>query len=308
MQTQWLQSRVGAGLPKFGNLDRFLQAESQKFSEAYWQRRPPPPNNDETPTDLLEKALVQRYPELKSPESLSSVGCHARAWLIPSHKRRMSDSEFSDAMRLRCRVPILTNDAHCLCGARLRGNTASSDHHFLRCRSQTGATWLHRHNDVVSAAQRHVQSALLRSIREPTFYEYDDDARRRPDLTVCYGPSATVAYDVTVVYPSDVGANESVGITAARAASDKIRAHGSAVEGYGHNFVPLAFETFGHFDKPVDTFIADVCEHLPVWRQKEAQKEVLIEMSSAIWRGNALLVRTAVEALKRRAMFAMVTP
>ena len=121
-------------------------------------------------------------------------------------------------------------------------------------------------------------------------------------------PSATVAYDVTVVYPSDVGANESVGITAARAASDKIRAHGSAVEGYGHNFVPLAFETFGHFDKPVDTFIADVCEHLPIWRQKDAQKEVLIEMSSAIWRGNALLVRTAVEALKRRAMFAMVSP
>ena len=86
-----------------------------------------------------------------------------------------------------------------------------------------------------------------------------------------------------------------------------MKEHAAAVSGEGHQFVPLAFETFGHFDVPVGRFIDDICEEIPAWRRRECKKEALIEMSTAIWRGNAVIVRNAVELLRRREVYALVT-
>jgi len=219
----------------------------------------------------------------------------------------MADSEFTDAMRLRCGVAINSTRTICACGKLLTADR-TSDLHLLKCSAASGFTAVHRHAEVVAAAKQLIQRACLAPVVEPAFYEYEDARSKRPDFTVHYGPEEAVAYDVTIVFPDEDGCSTIQGISAAKAASDKHRKHNTAVTAAGHKFQPLAFEAMGHMDSAVDRFISDVVAHIPEWDRKQARLDALIGISSAIARGAARIVRGRVEKIQRADRYAMTSP
>jgi len=100
------------------------------------------------------------------------------------------------------------------------------------------------------------------------------------------------------VFPDEPGSSSTLGVSAAKAASDKHQKHTYAVEHAGHKFSALAMETFGHMDSAVDRFVTDVAAHVPSWDRREARKQALIDISSAIVRGSARIVRSRVDQMR----------
>jgi len=211
---------------------------------------------------MFEEQLVSDNSTLKTAVAISATGNHARAWMIPVADKTMSNHEFMDAMRLRCAVPLSVCQSTCACGKSLSPDN-TSDLHLLKCPAGSGYTAVHRHSEVVAAARKHIQRACLTATVEPTLYEYEDAAMKRPDFTVFFTADDAVAYDVTVVFPDEPGSSSTLGVSA----SDKHQKHTYAVEHAGHKFSALAMETFGHMDSAVDRFVTDVAAHVPSWEE-----------------------------------------
>jgi hypothetical protein len=199
--------------------------------------------------EAFEMELSAAHPDLVDADALSSRGNHASLWLRvrPHDTITVKESEFVDALRLRCRVPLVPNHVVCFCGAPLPPTHASSSH-LLRCSSVNGVTWKARHDDVCGVLCRAVSSSGSSVIREPTFYNYEDGRANRPDLTAHLAGSS-IAVDVTIV-----SAKANAGQAAREAADEKIEKHAAAVETYGHTFMALSFESGGHADPAFDRF------------------------------------------------------
>jgi len=139
-----LQARAGAGLPLFQTLGPFLQSDSIRFAQRYWEWSDPPPlDAGHSPTDMFEEQLVSDNSTLKTAVAIFATGNHARAWMIPVADKTMSNHEFMDAMRLRCAVPLSVCQSTCACGKSLSPDN-TSDLHLLKCPAGSSPTSLDR--------------------------------------------------------------------------------------------------------------------------------------------------------------------
>ena len=165
----------------------------------------------------------------------------------------------------------------------------------------TGITATHRHGLVCGAIGRALAASGNFFVPEPSFYDYGDHARR-PDFTA-FLSGQTIAVDVTIVTP-----DAAPGKAAIDAAKAKVEKHGAAVEQQGHEFVPLAFESWGHCDPAVDAFIKQIQRSSPPWCAPDIADELRRGISAAIAKGSTCIVRSAVEKLRRTASYNLAGP
>ena len=299
---QWLGSCAGAGLAPYKEIGNDLYQESvatcAEIEATGSAKRPTKSTNEK-----YEANLRATFPELSDAEAMSSIGNNASRWLrFLSHDfGRMRPGEFIDALRLRCRIPLIPGPLTCFCGSPLDVSHRSSTH-LLRCNHVRGETWSNRHDATCDVIARSIASAGCHFVREPRRYTYGDASAKRPDITA-FLVGQTIALDITVVSPDAIP-----GKAASTAAAEKQEKHAAAVEDRGDEFLPLAFESGGHADKCFETFCRLVGTSAQPWATQEIQRELRHGVSTAIAAGNARIVRMGIERLRRTASYTFSGP
>jgi hypothetical protein len=213
----------------------------------------------------------------------------------------MSKQDFVDALRLRCRCAIAPSRLICFCHDQLDANHAASTH-ILRCGHVNGVTWQHRHDGAVAVIQRAIAASGTHGVVNPSFYNYADGSAKKPDITAFF-PGDPISVDVTIVTPE-----AAAGAAAKKAAAEKKEKHSAAVNDKGHDFIPLAFETWGHTDPCYDIFVRRLSNACQPWAAKSIIEEMKLGVAAAIAAGNARIVRGAVERLRTSNSFVFASP
>ena len=210
----------------------------------------------------------------------------------------MTSSNFITAMKLRCgQLRFTPLPTICCCGQVLDHTVQESLTHLLHCSRQTGYTWSHRHNLIVTAIKKVCARYGLSFTAEPTFYH--SDTEKRPDLTF-HTLNKSIAVDVVCTDPtsdSHLAAAQTMGAAAQASATAKNAKHKEAVEGLGHLFFPLAFEVFGHMHSDVDRFISRLQGEVPEALAPSFKKEMLLSLACAIQSGNAYMLQSSARLL-----------
>ena len=301
-ERQWVESTAGAGLYSYEATGAALYEENRvacaEIEASGAHTRPP-----KSATETFNENLRKTHPELDDADATSSCGNHSTLWMKWStHKAaRMTKQDFVDAMRLRCRCAITPARLTCFCGEPLDVNHTASKH-ILRCGFVNGITWQHRHDGVVAVLQRAVAASGTHAVTNPTFYNYADGSAKKPDITAFF-PGDPISVDVTIVTPE-----ASAGAAAKKAAAEKKEKHSAAVNDKGHDFIPLAFETWGHSDPSYDIFARRLSNACQPWAAKNIVEELKIGVATAIAAGNARIVRGAVERLRTSNSFVFASP
>ena len=302
IQSHWLGSSAGAGLTPYAEIGNDLYAESvatcAEIEATGIAKRPTKSTNEK-----YEARLRATFPDLSDADATSSIGNNASRWLrFLSHDHgRMRPGEFIDALRLRCRIPLVPGPLTCFCGTPLDADHRASTH-LLRCNHVRGETWSNRHDATCGVIARSIASAGCHFIREPRRYAYGDASAKRPDITA-FLVGQTIALDVTIVTPE-----ATPGKAASTAAAEKQEKHAAAVEERGDEFLPLAFESGGHADKCFETLCRLVGSSAQPWAAQAIQRELRHGVSTAIAAGNARIVRMGIERLRRTASYTFSGP
>lgn len=291
------ESVCGAGLLRYAHMSDTLFSQSRMLATGGTVE------DATSPSEARELHLRSAHQDLRDPEAVSACGNHSTLWMkwSPHKSTRLTDQEFVTALRLRCRVPLVPLPVVCFCGTHLDGSHNASTH-ILRCSSVTGVTWSDRHAGVCGAISRSLGAAACQFAAEPTCYRYDDGSAKRPDFTA-HLADGTFALDVTIVSP-----DSAPGKGAKDAAAAKTEKHGAAAESLGHEFLPLAFETFGHCDRSFDKFSRMVAGTAPSWCSTDIADELRRSVSCAIARGNARILAHAAATLRRHASISFAGP
>ena len=231
-------------------------------------------------------------------QSLSAAGYNGRMWMQFAPHVHVTPHHFITAMRLRCHAPMPRDANFCCCGAKLE-----THHHLLNCQYNNGYTAVHRHNETLGALAHVARSYGIVTVVEPTCYQYAD--KTRPDILFCLG-QRSVAVDLTVVDPcadSHVAQAQTVGATAAAAASGKNDKHGGNVAALGHKFYSLAVETYGHMDGEVWKAFRHVSTNLREEIRSAFVRDMMLALSISVQSGNAKLYDCALRRARRYAAY-----
>jgi hypothetical protein len=176
--------------------------------------------------------------------------------------------------------------APCRCGEpdRLDGSFAQ---HLLTCSRVCGSTRVYRHNLVLCALYNNLLRFGLMAVLEPSGYEYEDGAAKRPDLVV-YVDGAPVTTDLVI------------SIDPENAIKLKKEKHEAAVNRRGHIFTPIAMDIWGLFHPSIYVFLRKALASLQPRLRKLAILQTMRAMSEAWMAGTAaMLNNTANEATRR---------
>ena len=128
--------------------------------------------------------------------------------------------------------------------------------HVINCPHLHKIYYNARHDYVKDALRYVANKYAIRSTVEPNFYVYESGQLNRPDITFHLQGRPYVATDVTVVQPAtSTDTTTSIGVEAGKAAEAKVAKHSDAVTKFGHQFIPFALETTGHFEQGCYTLI-----------------------------------------------------
>jgi len=161
------------------------------------------------------------------------------------------------------------------------------------------------HNAVKDALYRAVLLTGGQAVREVTGLQRK--SKLRPDLQIVY-PGRHVLTDVAVVHPLGVygcerPANSTA--TAKKMATAKRRKYAAIASRHDAELIPFVVETCGGLGKDaialLDVISGAASEHLSLWSQEDAAKEVLNSVAIAVQKGNAMTVLGAYAAALLRA-------
>jgi hypothetical protein len=265
-----INDRAGLGMPDYPTAHRNLHIASKSFAldaNRIQKRR------TIVPLVTSERVL---------PTLDVQLGTWANDWMFFSGGvTLMSHHKFQLALAIRIRAnPLATELSFCACHARINSQQHFIEHAFS-CSRASNFSFDKRHDGVKYALFNTARRYGIRATLEPSFYNYDDDAKRRPDITF-YTPTPTVV-DVTVVLPNTLHD----GPRAAAKAREKINKHRKAVARMSHHFVPWVMETFGHFDATCETVINRLALSLPDYMHYDFKKDMIHEASTALADGLA---------------------
>jgi len=132
-------------------------------------------------------------------------------------------------------------------------------------------------------------------------------SKLRPDLQIVY-PGRHVLTDVAVVHPLGVHGcerPENSTATAKKMASAKRTKYAAVASRHDAELIPFVVETCGGLSKDaialLDVISGAASEHLSLWSQEDAAKEVLNSVAIAVQKGNAMTVLGCYAAALLRA-------
>jgi hypothetical protein len=219
------------------------------------------------------------------------------------------DKQYRIAARLNLGLPPLSSD-HQLpvdCPLCNEGENAVADDrwHWLICKSQNRREIDTRHNAVKDALYRAVLLTGGQAVREVTGLQ--KKSKIRPDLQIVY-PGRHVLTDVAVVHPLGVyGCQRPENSTAAakNVAGEKRRKYAAIASRHDAELIPFVVETCGGLGQDaialLDVISGAASEHLSLWSQEDAAKELLSSVAIAVQKGNAMAVLGAHAAALLRA-------
>jgi hypothetical protein len=263
-------------------------------------------DNSRALTHTNNAQLARTRPQLVSnllisPDVKAQLARHANAWMHFHHGTGVELTPTAFRICLCVRIRINPNRCSlpmsCKCGETIDAgmlSTGLSDREYNAKVAESEAIFVehtlvcpkaaygftHRHNDIVDALCNTSLCYGIHSIKEPRFYDYDDGARNRPDITWRVHPKVTT--DVTVRKPTAV-----LGAAAKAAANEKIKYHGEAVARLGHKFYPFAMETYGGFDKRAIQLIERLAQERPEWERYQFKRDMIHAASTALQGGVA---------------------
>ena len=196
------------------------------------------------------------------PRIQSCRGVGASAWLgaIPCCPQlTMSPPAFLTSMRLRLGLPHPTAPlpGSCVCGESV---DAFGDHLFC---CKRGGQRITRHDTLVAAFQRVLKEGGCRVAKEQLLSRLQvpvpqSDTLQRIDLEATLPGGTQALLDVTIAHPCRADdlhptnrQNRAQGEAAKKLANGKVLKYGQLARAAGYQLIPLAGETFGHWDKPV---------------------------------------------------------
>ena len=252
-------------------------------------------------------------------------------YVHPTLSRQLQPSLYATALAMRVlKIPRFIHDPRvpkrCNCGA-LAISEPEIIAHALTCEKFSRITPGARHT-FLKASIRGVASAHgIPSSNEPNFYEYEEPAqtrqqplnnvtcnttnrtirdaaaasssshvtiaKQRPDATFYLSSGYTIVTDYTIVTPDSNAHGSRPGAAAARAADEKRRTHHAAAAAAGHEFIPFAAETTGHFDSSVYKFVNKIAQFAAPVHQHPLRRDILGAASTALAQYRALAVVNA---------------
>jgi hypothetical protein len=268
----WIEHPAGLGVYMMARLAPKLHQDSLE--------RPPyhTPIHDFV-TDLLGPPSSQH----DCIKLQSQAGFHASLWMSYNAQHFAAPGRYVDAIRMRANC-MIDSAPYCTCGQSLKDMQT----HAITCNRNTHFTGLHRHNEVLFAVAAVTRKYGVQVTVEPS--EYIGEDARRQDITFCLGSLSKVT-DLTIVDPTAKSYSDAAlanpGITALLAGNAKELKHSDNVAAYGHHFVPMAVEVFGHMDQRVDLLLRSVSQHMPMFMRKSFVKEATHAIALAVQLGNA---------------------
>jgi hypothetical protein len=207
------------------------------------------------------------------------------------------DKQYRICARLNLGLPPLSSDhqlpADCPLCKNGENAVANDPWHFLLCPSQRNREVNTRHNAVKDALYRAVLLTGGQAVREVTGLQ--GKSKLRPDLQIVY-PGRHVLTDVAVVHPGAHAREqpESSAVTARQMESKKRTKYAAIASRHDAELIPFVVETCGGLAPDaialLDVISGAASEHLSLWSQEDAAKEVLDSVAIAIQKGNAMTV------------------
>ena len=166
--------------------------------------------------------------------------------------------------------------------------------HLLHCKKVAAINFTHRHTAVKDALRFVLARYGIRCHNEPHFYS----SELIPDLTMRI-QGRQIATDVTVVLPKEGGM---VGEAAENAAQEKKRKYDSVVTQFGHEFIPFAVETTGHFGTDCMILVNKLQYHVDFEVRYQFRRDVMGAVSTALAKYRANSVSNAIFRVTKKAM------
>jgi hypothetical protein len=218
------------------------------------------------------------------------------------------DKQYRIAARLNLGLPPLGSDhqlpADCPLCDKGQNAVASDPWHYLSCPSQRKREVKTRHNAVKDALYRAVLLTGGQAVREVRGLQAGSDLR--PDLQIVY-PGQHVLTDVAVVHPGAHARRqpENSTATAKKMAGEKRTKYAAIASRHDAELIPFVVETCGGLGPDamalLDVISGAASEHLSLWSQEDAAKEMLNSVAIAVQKGNAMAVLGAHAAALLRA-------
>jgi hypothetical protein len=219
------------------------------------------------------------------------------------------DKQYRIAARLNLGLPPLSSDhqlpANCPLCKKGENAVAEDPWHYLVCKSQSYREVSTRHHAVKDALYRAVLLTGGQAVREVK--GLDVNSMLRPDLQIVY-PGRHVLTDIAVVHPLAVYGRsqpENSTATAKDMEGKKRRKYAAIAKRHDAELIPFAVETCGGLGPDaialLDVISGAASEHLSLWSQEDAAKEVLNSAAIAVQKGNAMTILGAHAAALLRA-------
>jgi hypothetical protein len=182
---------------------------------------------------------------------------------------------------------------------------ANDPWHYLSCTSQNRREVNTRHDAVKDALYRAVLLTGGQAMREVKGLDAKSDLR--PDLQIVY-PGRHVLTDVAVVHSlGSRGRDEPANPTATAKDMEgrKRRKYTAIASRHDAELIHFVVETCGGFGPDaialLDVISGAASEHLSLWSQEDAAKELLDSVAIAVQKGNAMTILGAHAAALLRA-------
>lgn len=215
---------------------------------------------------------------------------------------QMEPALYKTALAMRCDViprelRIQHNRTRCECGHFCEDGKAIIAH-AIKCEQMSSITPATRHTMVKTALRATASKYGISCANEPNFYVYPDtNIKHRPDIAFYVSP-VNVVTDITIVSP-----NHAPGDAAAQAAQQKIEAHTTAASHSGHEFIPFAMETTGHYDSRCFKLFNRLIANVPSSMKRNCGRDLLCATSTALATYRASALRNALrEAARHQAL------
>jgi hypothetical protein len=226
---------------------------------------------------------------------------HASAWKRAAPTQPLTtllDRQYRIAARLNLGLKPLSSDhqlpADCPLCSKGKDAVAKDPWHYLSCNTQRKREVSSRHNAVVDALYHAVLLTGGQAQRE--VHGLQADSQLRPDLRIVY-PGQHVLTDVAISHPLAFAGRRSAGSALAAATSTqrlKRSKYAAIATRHQAELLPFVAETCGGLASDavelLDVISGAAAEHLSLWSQQDAAKQLLDSISIAIQKGNAMTV------------------